>query len=34
LLTMSKLDSLGMVHRLDGYGADRHAGCALMPRRR
>src|SRR5215831_18245438 len=31
---MSKLDSLGMIHRLDGYGADRHAGCALTPRRR
>src|SRR5215475_13206902 len=34
LLTMSKLDSLGMIHRLDGDGAGRHAGCARMPRRR
>src|SRR5262249_41977271 len=30
LLTMSKLDSLGMIHRLEGYGAGRHAGCARM----
>src|SRR5580693_6229957 len=26
LLTMSKLDSLGMIIRLDGYGASRHTG--------
>src|SRR5580693_7513925 len=28
LLTMSKLDSLGMVLRLDGYGSGRHTGWA------
>src|SRR5271165_6963385 len=29
LLTMSKLDSLGMTHRLDGYGASRHLAVHL-----
>ena len=28
--TMSKLDSLGMDHRVDGYGADRHLGHAVV----
>src|SRR4029077_12442672 len=31
LLTMSKLDSLGMTHRLDGYGACRHIGWPRWP---
>src|SRR5271170_4671470 len=29
---MSKLDSLGMDHRVDGYGATRHFGHAVWPR--
>src|SRR5580693_4540687 len=31
--TMSKLDSLGMDHRVDGYGAARHLGHAVVAER-